>query len=192
MTAAFMRQGLSQRDTEAEGILQLSAGSDTTIVALRSTLLYVMATPRVYQRLRAEVRDAVAAGAAAAPVIGLEQARRLPYLQAVVLEGLRMRPPVISGHYKTMPPPGDTLLGRALPAGVSVGANWLALQRRTDIYGADADVFRPERFLEADATRRQEMERNIELGFGLGRWMCAGKNIAFMQLDKVVFEVSGT
>lgn len=190
MTAAFMRQGLSQRETEAEGILQLSAGSDTTIVALRSTLLYVLSTPRVYTRLRAEIQDAVAAGAA--PVVTLAQTRRLPYLQAVVLEGLRMRPPVVSGHYKTVPPAGDTLLGRTLPAGVSVGANWLGLQRRADIYGADVDIFRPERFLEADATRRQEMERNVELGFGLGRWMCAGKNIAFMQINKVCFEVSGT
>lgn len=34
-----------------------------------------------------------------------------------------------------------------------------------------------------------EMERAIDIAFGHGRWMCAGKRIAFMELSKVLFEV---
>ncbi len=58
-----------------------------------------------------------------------------------------------------------------------------------DIFGHDAQVFRPERFLECDSATRTEMERIVELAFGSGRWMCAGKLVAFTQLYKTIFEL---
>lgn len=59
------------------------------------------------------------------------------------------------------------------------------------IFGHDAGVFRPERFLEqrGAAAGRAEMERTAELAFGSGRWMCAGKLVAFTQLYKAIFEL---
>jgi cytochrome P450 len=61
-----------------------------------------------------------------------------------------------------------------------------------NIFGSDAELFRPERFLECDAAERVEMERVVELAFGAGRWMCAGKLVAFTQLNKAVFELLRT
>lgn len=43
--------------------------------------------------------------------------------------------------------------------------------------------------LEGEKERR-EMERKVELVFGSGQWQCVGRRIAFMELTKVVFEVS--
>lgn len=57
------------------------------------------------------------------------------------------------------------------------------------MFGPDADLFRPERWLEVDEAQRTEMRRVAELVFGYGRWMCAGKVIAFMELNKVLVEV---
>lgn len=52
-------------------------------------------------------------------------------------------------------------------------------------------MFRPERFMEAEREgHRIEMEKQVELAFGYGRWMCAGKPVAMMELSKVFFEVS--
>lgn len=59
----------------------------------------------------------------------------------------------------------------------------------TELFGPDADVFRPERFMELEASERKQMERNVELAFGNGQWMCVGKTIAFMEIFKSVFEV---
>jgi cytochrome P450 len=57
------------------------------------------------------------------------------------------------------------------------------------LFGNDAEVFRPERFLELDLESRMKMERDVELTFGYGQWMCAGKQIAFMEMNKFIFEV---
>lgn len=60
---------------------------------------------------------------------------------------------------------------------------------RNPIFGDDVHIFRPERFTEANDDRRAEMYRTTELIFGSGRWQCAGKSLAFMELNKVFFEV---
>jgi cytochrome P450 len=92
---------------------------------------------------------------------------------------------------KEVPPGGDTLAdGRFLPGGTRIGQNVLGMQRRRDIYGDDADVFRPERWLGVARERRQLMVQTVELVFGYGRWGCLGKPVAFLELNKVFVEVS--
>lgn len=58
-----------------------------------------------------------------------------------------------------------------------------------EYFGPDADTFSPERFMVLEEDERKRMERNVELAFGSGQWMCVGKTIAFMELFKSVFEV---
>ncbi|KAK4611599.1 Cytochrome P450 monooxygenase aba1 [Fulvia fulva] len=57
-----------------------------------------------------------------------------------------------------------------------------------EYFGPDADTFSPERFMVLEEDERKRMERNVELAFGSGQWMCVGKTIAFMELFKSVFE----
>lgn len=78
-----------------------------------------------------------------------------------------------------------------MPGGTNICSNTGAVLRSRSLFGADADVFRPERFTDLDSEpRRREMERNVELAFGSGQWQCVGRRIAFMKLSKTVFEVS--
>lgn len=46
--------------------------------------------------------------------------------------------------------------------------------QRTDVYGSDAEVFRPERWIEANDEERKTMEKNL-LTFGSGNRVCIGK-----------------
>ncbi|KAH8879036.1 cytochrome P450 [Thozetella sp. PMI_491] len=188
MFNGLIHRGVSQRELEAEALVQLIAGSDTTASTIQSTMLHIMTTPSVYGRLKTEIKQAVEQGKVSSP-ISQSEALRLPYLQAVIWEGYRIRNPVPYGQYKVVPPEGDTIDGLFVPGGTAVGHNTAALTRRKDIFGADVDIFRPERFLECSPEQKLAMDRALDITFGGGRWMCAGKSVAVMELNKVFFEL---
>lgn len=100
-----------------------------------------------------------------------------------------MNAPFTGQCSKEVPAEGDTIDGRFVPGGTRIAQNFWGVIRRLDVFGKDADLFRPERWLEADEATRDNMVRTTELTFGHGRWGCSGKNVAFMELNKVYFEV---
>jgi cytochrome P450 len=120
----------------------------------------------------------------------MEESRKLPYLQAVINEGFRIKNPLTLGHFKVVPPGGDTLNGVYLPGGTAIGHNSVALSRNPKVFGADVDVFRPERFSDAPEEERIRMEKALDIMFGGGRWTCAGKSVVTMELQKTIFEVN--
>lgn len=101
-----------------------------------------------------------------------------------------MRSPAPGLYSKLVPAQGDVIHGKTIPGGTAIGMNTSSLLRSKTLFGEDADLFRPERFIEANEAKRVAMERDVELVFGYGRWMCSGKLVAFMELNKVFFEVS--
>lgn len=187
MLGAFVRHGLTQEQAEAEVLLQITAGSDTTATAIRATMLHLITSPRVMRKLLAEIDAAVADGRIS-DLITNNEARKLPYLQACVKEGLRIHPPFTGLLMKEVPPEGDTIHGRFVPGGTKIGHNMWSIQRH-EVYGADSHMYRPERWLEA-GVKRVQMEKVLDLVFGHGRWGCLGKPIAYIELNKVFVEVS--
>jgi cytochrome P450 len=167
------------------------AGSDSTANAIRTTLLCLISTPSALAALRQEIDSGVTAGRISAPIRDSE-ARSLPYLQAVIKEGLRMYPPATGHNYKQVPKGGDTVYGYFLPEGTQLGVNIHCLLRCRETFGPDANVFRPERWMEAanDEDRLREMSNTVEFVFGYGKFQCMGKMIAAMELNKVLVEVS--
>lgn len=89
---------------------------------------------------------------------------------------------------RVVPPSGATICGHFIPAGIVVGVNAWVIHRRTDIFGDDANKFRPERWLkdgEYSIEKIQEMERNL-IHFGYGSYSCIGKNISLLEMYKLV------
>jgi hypothetical protein len=213
MLGSFVRHGLTEEEAESETLIQVYvihkrpptphlpypksptdptscsiAGSDTTAGAIRGTMLFVMTNPRVVNRLRAEI---TARSIPSDRVVTNAEALGMPYLQAIVKEGLRMFPPITGLMSKQVGPRGDTFKGVWLPGGTKIGNCTWGLLRRKDIWGEDAEVFRPERWLEvADAEKLREMEGTVDLVFGFGKYQCLGRNIAFLELNKAFVEVS--
>lgn len=136
--------------------------------------------------MRAEIEDAKLS----LPVVTDSEARGMPYLQAVIKEGLRIHPPVVGLMSKEVSEGGDTFKGKYLPQGTKIGYCGWGIFRRTNIWGEDSDEFRPERWLDCSEDKLRLMEGALELVFGYGRWQCLGKNIALMELNKVFVEVS--
>ncbi|KAI1080538.1 cytochrome P450 [Whalleya microplaca] len=196
MLASFMKNGLSGDDLKAEVVLQIVAGSDTTAAGLRGAMLYILTNPRVYKTLQSEIEEAVRSeNVPETPkIISYAQSKRLPYLQAVIRESIRIFPPLNDPLARDTPPEGDTvnIEGKEvfLPGGISILPSFTAMHRDNRIYGADADLFRPERWLEeSDKEKLGAMKRTNDLMFGHGRYLCLGKSISMMEMSKVVFEL---
>ena len=154
-------------------------------------------------------------------IISDAQARTLPYLQAVVREGLRLFPPATSCPFPKVVPhstisatfllssptitkQGDVIQGVYLPPGTEIDTalGVYGICRDKQFWGADADCFRPERWLQAEKevkvvagdaaedTRFAQMLRKVELVFGSGQYVCAGRSLAYVEMRKVIAEVS--
>lgn len=180
------------RIASAKEILSLTlvsiAGSISTATAIRMTILCLLNTPTAYVKLRHEIDNGVASGFISSPITNAE-ALKLPYLQAVIRESLRMYPPVTGMGCKQVPKGGDVINGYFVPEGTQIGHNFPGMTRSKKIWGGDADVFRPERWTEANAEQLRAMTSVVDLDFGSGKYQCLGKGIAMMELNKVFVEV---
>ncbi|CAH0050575.1 unnamed protein product [Clonostachys solani] len=154
------------------------AGSDTTAIALRAIIHNVITNPVCYNKLQREIDELDEAGQLSDPIKESET-RQMPYLQASIKEAMRMHPSVGMLLERHVPKGGATICGKFFPEGYIVGINPWVVGRDRDVYGEDADVFRPERWLEADPEQLKEMERS-SLAFGAGSRVCIGKNISMM------------
>lgn len=169
-----------------EAIVAMASGADTVACALRVAALHISTNPIVHARLCGELDGAEAAGQLSKPV-RFEEAKRLPYLGAIIQELVRIHPVMASPFWRSAPD-GASADGYILPKGTHVGINEWAVSRNTDLYGDDVEVFRPERWLECDAELKKRREKN-DIFFGHGDYMCLGRNFASLELHKVLVEV---
>lgn len=200
MLGSFVAHGLTQDEAESEILLQLwafcshilvqadgnsLAGGDTTATAIRVIMLYITTSPRILSILLDEI-----AAFSLGKHISDAEARKMPYLQAIIREGLRIWPPVVGLSSKEAPKGGDVISGVFIPPRTHIGYAAFGVFRSKEIWGDDANEFQPERWLIDDKARLKEMDATWELVFGYGRWQCLGKNVAMMELNKVIVEVS--
>lgn len=139
----------------------LMAGHETTAVGLAWLFERLLRHPVALARLReglAEPKD--------------------PYRTAVFKEALRVRP-VIQNVARRLTEPID-LAGYHLPAGATVVPAIGAVQSDPRLWGADARLFRPERWLEGSPPQQ------AWLPFGGGVRRCIGAVFAQLEIETVV------
>ncbi|KAJ1325014.1 benzoate 4-monooxygenase [Microdochium nivale] len=184
MMAQFLKNGATKTEATSALLVQIVAGTDSVAVTMRMAILYVLSNPTVYNSLMAELVSALESGMLSRPVIRDVEARCLPYLQAVIRECMRKFPPATPLANKTVPEGGDVVAGYHLPAGTQVGVDFRGITHSKEFWGEDADLFRPERWLETDEARFEEMSDCLDAVFGFGRYKCLGRGIAMMELSK--------
>ncbi|EFQ36553.1 benzoate 4-monooxygenase cytochrome P450 [Colletotrichum graminicola M1.001] len=189
LLGSFLRRGLDRRSAQSEIMFPMVAGSDTAAKAIKWTMQYLLWSPSTYESLEKEIMVAISDGAISEPITNAE-AQKLPLLQAVIYEALRVHPPFTGLLMKQVGPEGDMYEGKFLPPGTRVGHDTWSATHDKQLFGEDADTFRPERWLEADAAMAKEWKQRTELVFGTGRWQCAGKAVALIELNKIFVEVS--
>ncbi|AEO67417.1 64036f13-ab24-4d8d-bf5d-c5fc4dba6a48 [Thermothielavioides terrestris] len=164
--------GIDREETLVQCKAVMFAGADSTAVVLATILFHLVQNPQVRERARAE------ASTAADP-------QSLPYLRAIVREGLRVAMANPARLTRLVPTGGLRLAdGTYLPAGTKVGAAAYVLHHDPAVY-PDPFVFRPERWLAAGQASTDAQARNA-FAFGLGPRACLGRNLANHQLHAVV------
>lgn len=188
MIDSFIKQGLSEAQIADNVLVQLLAGSDTTVSSLRASFVSIMSNPRIYKRLQAEC-DEVAKEIPFDRVISYQRAIRMPYLDACIKEALRYHPAATGPLPRTVPKGGDWYEGKFLPEGTVIGLARWNMSRKNKVYGIDCEVFRPERWLDSTPEQIAKMEKASELLFNVGRHRCLGERIALNELYKMTFEM---
>lgn len=168
--------GFTDEDVAVNVYDAIMAGSDTTAINLAHQFYLIIHDRRVYQKLTTEVREAFASGNLPHPV-RYADAIKLPYWSACVKECMRFSPGGGVGLPRHVPKEGAMIDGVFLPGRTRVTMNMNVVHFDTRCFGVDAEVFRPERWIEADAERVKEMGRS-EFTFGTGPRVCLGRHVS--------------
>ena len=165
------------------------AGADTTTIALSATIYFLLKYPDTLQKLREEI-DQHSKESNSENVLPYDTLHKMPYLQAVLKESQRLHSAGGLPFERVVPEGGANICGQYFPAGVSsenppsalrfmcckrskicshadltfpktiVGVNGWVHHYNKSIFGPDADIFRPERWIDGDATKISMMNDN--------------------------------
>ncbi|KAK5078534.1 hypothetical protein LTR64_003053 [Lithohypha guttulata] len=166
------------------------AGSDSTASTMQTFMWNILNNPSIYERLITEIFDAHQAGKLSEIVAWDESQKHLPYFQACLKEAMRIGPAVGLAIYRKVPGTDTEINGTFIPCGTELAVNAWVLHRDQDIFGRDADVYRPERWLAAEGDEKNEsrikrMDRYM-FQFGGGSHVCIGRNLAILEINKVL------
>lgn len=162
-------EGLSEESIIDNMITFLIAGHETTSGLLSFAFYYMLAHPETMEKARQEV-DQVTQGS---PVT-VEHLSRLPYLNAVLKETLRLQP-TAPGFFLVSDE--DQIIGGKyfIPAKVPIGILLHILHQDKAVYGEDAAEFKPERMLDENFNK---LPPNCWKPFGNGMRGCIGRAFA--------------
>ncbi|KAL2670519.1 hypothetical protein Neosp_014307 [[Neocosmospora] mangrovei] len=181
-------------------LTNFGAGSDTTSISLCATIFSLIMHPECLSKVSLKVQDGHLRDEIDEKLallgdfdkIPFKDTQSMPYLQACIKESLRLHPATGLPLARVVPEGGVTISGTFFPAGFLadigksvVGVNSWVAHRNPDVFGPDADEFRPERWLTTDKEKLKMMEASW-MPFGAGSRTCIGKNISLLEMNKLV------
>nr|GMD61009.1 cytochrome P450 94A2-like [Ipomoea batatas] len=185
LLSRFLSSGHSDENFVMEIVISfILAGRDTTSAALTWFFWLVFRHPEVENQILKEVRSKSESTV-------YDEVKNMVYTHAALSETMRLYPPV----------PVDSKAAAeddVLPDGTVVKKGWrvtyhpYAMGRVEDIWGKDWPEFRPERWLERDGAGDSGnwsfvgRDSYVYPVFQAGPRICLGKEMAFMQMKRVV------
>ncbi|KAL5743195.1 hypothetical protein ACOSP7_029927 [Xanthoceras sorbifolium] len=168
----------------------ISPGTDTTATTLNWIMANIVKHPRVQEKIIAEMNQVIEQGQER---IKEDDLQKLPYIKAVILEGLRRHPPVNVVAVPHTATEDVELGGYLVPKGVPVCFLIPDMGHDPNVW-KDPMEFKPERFMfnndneigrenSFDITGRKEITM---LPFGAGRRICPGLGLATLNLEYFV------
>ncbi|KAA8913666.1 cytochrome P450 [Sphaerosporella brunnea] len=158
----------------------LPGTTETTAIVILATFYHLLKTPAAWHQLQEEIRRAFTS----VEDINSTALSALPYLNAVLREGLRIMPGFSNGFPRYSP--GAVVSGHFVPKGTVVSTHhWTVVHDETN-FEAPYE-FRPERWIDPNNGDTKEASQP----FGLGSRNCIGQNLAWvlmrLYLAKTIF-----
>ncbi|KAH0293761.1 putative cytochrome P450 [Aureobasidium namibiae CBS 147.97] len=162
---------MDREELTAHASTLVIAGGETVSTFLAASTFYLLKNPQHLRRLQTEIRGKFRSYGD----IDATRAQQMPFLQAVISEGLRIYPPGSRGFPRVST--GGTIDGHYVPPGVDVYTSaWTVTH--DEAYFKNPFTFDPERWLDPMSEEVKEASQP----FSLGTRGCLGRNLILAKM----------
>ncbi|KHN02529.1 Cytochrome P450 94A1 [Glycine soja] len=182
MLSRFLSSGHSDEDFVTDIVISfILAGKDTTSAALMWFFWLLSKNPGVEKEVLKEIMEKPETPA-------YDEVKDMVYIHAALCESMRLYPPVSMDSKEAV---DDDVLpdGTVVKKGTLVTYHVYAMGRMESIWGEDWAEFKPERWLEKVETGKWKFVGRDSFTypvFQAGPRICLGKEMAFMQMKRLV------
>ncbi|KAK1976432.1 cytochrome P450 [Colletotrichum cereale] len=169
---------VSKEEMTAHASTLTIAGGETTATFLAAATYYLLRNPACLSRVQREITTKFSSY----QDISATAARQLPYLQAVISEGLRIYAPGSQGFPRVST--GMKIGDVYVPAGAEVFTHAWTMTH-SEQYFSDPTEFKPERWLDPESIDVREASQP----FSLGPRGCLGQNFAYMEINLILVKM---
>lgn len=189
LSVAMESGGFTDEDLVNQLMTFLAAGHETTASAMSWAIYCLCEHPETQIRLREELRSQLPALLDPSAQISSADIDRLPYLNAVLNETMRIFPPVPLTMRETAN--DTTIAGSFVPRGTTVVICPWAINTSTHLWGPDARKFNPDRWLGSNANSGGAESNYAITTFLHGPRSCIGKEFAKAEFACLVASLVG-
>lgn len=167
-----------------EATILVIAASETPAKTLSLLVFHLLRNPEILAKARQELS---ALSPPAGEMLSLPQLESLPYLSAIIKEGLRLHGGIVARSQRVAKYETLHCAGFDIPPGTPLSTSSYFMHRNPEIF-PQPSRFWPERWLSSKAESGRQLDRYL-VAWGKGTRSCVGKNLGQAELYLTLAEI---